>query len=100
MRAVQFYALFMHDEHWNLGTILARVENLEHKRAEWLELALPRQHLHVFPWETNTNRSSLFPMWSSTVEIDRSRTVEQLSACVVVDSVGQWKAQVSESRDT
>lgn len=34
VRAIQFYALFMHNEHWNLCTILARVENLEQKKAE------------------------------------------------------------------
>lgn len=34
MRAIQFYALFMDDEHGDLCTILARVENLEQKKVE------------------------------------------------------------------
>ena len=49
MRGIQFYALFMHDEHWNLRTILARVENLEQKKAEQLDLAfLSKQTLACF----------------------------------------------------
>lgn len=51
MRGIQFYALFMHDEHWNLCTILARVENLEQKKAEQLDLAFLSKHLHAFTWE-------------------------------------------------
>lgn len=58
----------MHDEHWNLCTILARVENLEQKKAEQLDLAFPSKHLHAFTWEKQTG-SKFFKLLSSTVKI-------------------------------
>lgn len=36
MRAIQLYALFMHNKHGNLCAILARVENLQPRKAESL----------------------------------------------------------------
>lgn len=45
MRAIQFYALFMDDEHGDLCTILARVENLGQKKVEQLRVSIPEQTL-------------------------------------------------------
>ena len=62
MRAIHFYALFMHDKHWDLCAILAGVENLEQKRRV-------SEHLYGVTWEAYTGSNVLFKMQSSTVEI-------------------------------
>jgi hypothetical protein len=58
----------MHNKHWNFCTILARVENLEQKKAESLDVALLSKHLHAFKWEKQTGMKISRQINSSTMK--------------------------------
>lgn len=97
MRAVQFYAFFMHDEHWNLGAVLARVENLEYK-SSMVRVSTTSPSPACFSLG-NTHGQWFFPpdveqQWKPA----GSLTAEHRSPCVAVASVEQWEAEVSERR--